>query len=133
MNAPSFDVKDMLEAWGESSGFGFTFTEDLFIGKEPTKPRNCVTIFDTIGLPPELNLTNQGYEYPSIQIRVRNSSYTEGWRIISEIKNSLHGRSHQTWNGSLYTVIYCSSGPALLDFDDNGNARFIINFNLQRR
>ena len=135
MNAPSIDIKDMLEAWGDSSGFtfGFTFTTDLFIGKEPILPKNCVTIFDILGFAPELNLTTQGYEYPSIQIRVRNVDYYDGWNICNEIKDSLHGRSHQTWNGTLYTVIYCSSGPALLDWDDNGNCRLIVNFNIQRR
>lgn len=130
MNAPSEDIKDMLEA---DSSIALELGTDLFVGKEPATPRNCVTIFDTIGYPPSLGLTDQGYEYPSIHIRVRNKDYRVGWALIHSIKDSLHGRSHQTWNGALYTVIYCSSGPALLDWDDNGNARFIINFNLQRR
>jgi len=42
-------------------------------------------------------------------------------------------KKQETWNGALYTVIYCSNGPALLDWDDSNNARFIINFNIQRR
>ena len=130
MNAPSEDIKDMLVA---ESSLALEFETDLFIGKEEAKPRDCVTIFDTTGYPPSLGLINQGYEYPSVQIRVRNKGYREGWDLIHKIKDSLHGRSHQTWNGTLYTVIYCSSGPALLDWDDNGNVRFIINFNLQRR
>ncbi|KKL64285.1 hypothetical protein LCGC14_2166530, partial [marine sediment metagenome] len=45
----------------------------------------------------------------------------------------LHGKAGETWNATLYTVIYCSSGPALLDWDENNRPRFIINFNLQRR
>lgn len=132
MNAPSDDIRDILEAAGDSSGFT-GIASDIFIGKEPALPKNCVTIFDTHGFPPALGLTNQGYEYPSVQIRVRNTKYKDGWDLIHNIKNLLHGLSNQTWNGSLYTVIYCSGGPALLDWDDNGNARFIINFNLQRR
>jgi hypothetical protein len=130
MNAPSQDIKDMLEA---DSALGLVFKTNLFIGLEPAKPSNCVTIFDTYGFPPALGLTDQGYEYPAIQIRVRNKHYQDGWDLISDIKNLLHGQAQQTWNGTLYTVIYCSSGPALLDWDENGNARFIINFNLQRR
>jgi len=133
MNAPSFDTKDMLEADGDSSGFGFIYGSDLFIGTEPTMPKDCVTIFDTPGFAPYLGLTSKGYEYPSIQVRVRNKKYIDGWNLIENIKDSLHGRSHETWNGTLYTIIYCTSGPALLDRDDNGNFRFICNFNLQRR
>lgn len=131
MNAPSEDIKDMLEA--ESSSLGLTFATNLFIGKEPMLPKNCVTIFDTPGFPSYLGLNTVGYEYPSIQIRVRNSGYINGWNLANDIKNLLHGKKQETWNGTLYTVIICSSGPALLDWDDNNNARFIINFNLQRR
>lgn len=133
MNAPSEDIKDMLEAYEESSGLGLDYNVNLFIGKEPIQPRNSVTIFDTYGYAPDLGLKDQGYERPSVQIRVRSKSYTAGMELAQNIKTALHGRSHQTWNGTLYTVIYCSSGPALLDWDENGNARFIINFNLQRR
>jgi hypothetical protein len=134
MNASSVDIRHILEAKDDSSGaFDLTFGTDLFIGKEPAKPINCVTIFDTSGFAPALGLVNQGYEYPSIQIRVRNTKYINGWDLIEDIKTALHGLAQQTVNGTLYSVIYCSSGPALLDWDDNGNVRFVVNFNIQRR
>lgn len=129
MNAPSEDIKDMLVA----GSLGLVFGTNLHIGKEPTSPRNCVTIFDPPGYTHDLGLSNQGYERPSIQIRVRNSGYINGWNLANGIKDLLHGKKQETWNGALYTVIYCSNGPALLDWDDNNNARFIINFNIQRR
>lgn len=130
MNATSVDIKDMLEA---ESSLGLVFNTNLFVGREPPKPNDCVTIFDTVGFPPQLVNDNAKYERPSIQIRVRNTNYLGGWSLIDDIKNTLHGRAQETWNGTLYTIIYCSSGPALLDWDDNNNARFIINFNIQRR
>ena len=134
MNCSSEDVRHILEAKDDSSGaFELTFGVDLFIGKEPATPKNCVTIFDTPGFAPALGLTTQGYEYPSIQIRVRNTKYINGWNLIEDIKTALHGLAQQTVNGTLYSVIYCSSGPALLDWDDNSNARFVCNFNIQRR
>jgi len=134
MNAPSIDIRHILEAKDDSSGsFDLIFGTNLFIGREPTTPKNCVTIYDTPGFPPYLGLTDTGYEYPSIQIRVRNTSYVDGWNMINDIMSCLHGISQKIWNETLYSVIYCSSGPALLDWDDNGNCRFICNFNLQRR
>ena len=134
MNCPSEDLRHFLEGLDDSSGtLNLTYGVDLFIGKEPATPINCVTIFDTPGFAPALGLITQGYEYPSVQIRVRNKKYITGWNIIEEIKNSLHGLSQETINGTLYSVVYCSSGPALLDWDDNGNARIVCNFNLQRR
>jgi hypothetical protein len=130
MNASSVDIADMLEA---EVILGLTHAFNLHIGKEPAKPDNCITVFDTPGYPPALGLKEQGYEYPSVQIRVRNRKYMEGWQTIQDIMSLLHGKSQQEASGTLYSVIYCSSGPALLDWDDNGNVRFIINFNLQRR
>ena len=132
MNPVSEDIKDMLVA---ESSLGLTFASNLFIGKEPKTPPNVVTIYDSGESPPQLTLGGQGesYDYPSIQIRVRNSDYLTGWSLIQNITISLHGRSHELWNEALYTVIYCSSGPALLEWDDNGLVHFIVNFNLQRR
>jgi hypothetical protein len=132
MNSSSEDVKDMLE---EDSSLGLEFGENLFIGKEPSSPQDCVTIYDTFGSPPQLTFDGKDslYEYPSIQIRVRNRKYQTGWALINDIMLSLHGRANETYNETLYTVIYCSSGPALLTWDDNEMVKFICNFNLQRR
>ena len=132
MNVSSEDIKDMLE---EESSLGLTFATDLFIGREPATPNNCVTIFDTLGGGPQLTMgdDNDDYYNPSIQIRVRNNSYITGWNLANDILISLHGRADETYNETLYTLITCTSGPALLDWDDNNRARFIINFYLQRR
>jgi hypothetical protein len=130
MEASSYDIKDMLEA---ESILALTYGADLFIGKEPSKPDNVVTIFDTPSFPPYLGLDTIGYEYPSIQIRVRNRKYKEGMDLIEEIKNLLHGQAQVTCNSTLYSVIYCTSGPTHLEWDDNGNAVFVCSFELQRR
>jgi len=133
MNSPSEDIKNMLVA---DTDLSLVFAENLFIAVEPTIPKNCVTIFDTPGGPPQLTLAGKGkdYFYPSVQIRVRNTDYVTGWALIQDIRTSLHGRAQETSSdGTLYSVIYCSSGPAMLDWDENSRVRFIINFNLQRR
>jgi len=131
MNPCSEDIKDMLVA---ESSLGLVFATNLFVGKEPSNPDDCVTIYDTGGMPPQLTFQQgENYYYPSIQIRVRSIDYLTGWNLVQNITTSLHGRSHETWNETLYTVIYCSSGPALLDWDGNNRVRFIVNFNMQRR
>jgi len=130
MNAMSIDIVSLLE---DESSLGLVFANNLFIGKEPTSPSNCVTIFDTGGQPPQLTLDIQGYEYPSVQIRVRNTKYQTGWNLIESIKTVLHGLSQVDVGSTLYSVIYCASGPAFLDWDDNSRARCIINFNCSRR
>ena len=138
MNSPSEDIKNMLVA---DTALGLIFdptkVNNLFIAVEPTAPKNCVTIFDTSGRPPQITLggkkAEENYYYPSIQIRVRNTGYVAGWALIQNIRTSLHGRAQETWNGTLYSAIICSSGPAFLDWDENNRVRFVINFNIQRR
>lgn len=129
MNSPAVDIVDILEA---ESSLGLILGTNIFIGREPITPINCVTVFDTGGRS-QANLTDQGYEYPDIAIRVRNTSYVDGWNIIENIKKTLHGIGNETWNGAYYASILCDYGPGLLDWDENSRARFYINFNIQRR
>ena len=132
MNATSVDIAAMLEAYGNSE-LGLTLTANMFVGREPTTPDNCVTVFDTPGYGPQLTMDAAQYEFPSVQIRVRNRTYVAGWNVINGIKDALHGRAHETWNGTLYSVIVCANGPFLLDWDENNRARFVVNFDIQRR
>jgi Bacteriophage minor capsid protein len=134
MNAPSKDIVSILEAYGDSSGSGLTFGKNLYIGSEPVSPRNCVTIYDTTGEPPYLGLGGEvGYEYPSIQVRVRNEKYLPGWNLLNEIITILHGLHQEVWNGTLYSVISATGGPAPLERDVNGNSILVVNFKIQRR
>ena len=131
MNPASVDLKDLLEA---ESSLGLTFATDLFIGREPATPDDCVTIFDTPGGPP-MQTFKQGedYYYPSIQIRVRNTNYLTGWNLINDVKVLLHNRAQEVLNSTLYSAIICTQEPALLDWDENDRARFVTTFDLQRR
>ncbi len=130
MSAPSIDMKDMLEA---ESSLGLVVGSDLFVGLEPSTPSDCVSIFDTPGGPSQLTMDVENYEYPSLQIRIRNIDYQAGLNLGYAIKTSLHGRAQETWNGALYTVITVANGPFHLDWDENHRAHFIININMQRR
>jgi len=130
MNSISEDVKDILEM----ESLGLELGVDLFVAREPSSPDNCVTIFDTPGgsTPLTYDKTEQ-YRYESIQIRVRNESYLTAYALAEDIRTVLHGLAQETWNGTVYSLIQCTQGPALLDWDNNNRCRVIINFNVQRR
>ena len=135
MNVTSQDVKDMLAH--SSSGLGLVFATDLFVGREPAQPDNCVTVFDTPGRAPGLTTgTGAGgveqYFYSSVQIRVRNRDYRAGWAVINNIKDFLHGKAHEVWNSTTYELIQCMMEPALLDWDEDDRVRWVITFDLQR-
>ena len=132
MNPVSVDIKDILEA---ELDLGLEFATSLFIGREPSQPNNCVTLFDVGGLPPAPMMEPQTYRYhyEPFQIRVRNISYEAAYEEINNIYRALHGRANETWNGTVYTSILCTSGPAFLEWDENNRCKFIINFLAQRR
>ena len=131
MNAPSVDIKDMLLA---ETDLGLFFAENLFISKEPTNPNEVVTIYDTSQAPPMLTLDKvSDYYFEACQVRVRSTNYEEGYAFIQDIRDALHGRAGETWNGTLYTLIRCTSGPNCIGWDDNNRVLFTVNFEMQRR
>ena len=130
MNASSIDIKDMILAVMPNLTFGKT----LHIGREPALPNNVVTIFDTPSSPPMLAYDRtKKYEYPSVQVRVRNIDYRTGWDLAEDIKNYLHARGGETWNGTYYSIITCSSGLNMLGYDENDRVLITVNFEIQRR
>lgn len=132
MNSVSEDIKSILEYYLDDSSGATLF--DISVSREPSEPNNVITIFDTPGFPPQLTYDRtEKYEYPSVQIRVRADNYSDGYQQALAIRDALHGRANETWNGVYYSVIYCVNGPALLDYDKNQRPRFILNFNIQRR
>lgn len=130
MNAPSEDIKDMLLA---QSDLNLTLGKNLFIGKETIQPDDVVVIYDTYSGMPDLTMDGKVYHRPSVQIKVRSRDYQKGYNLIDEIYRLLHGRAHETWNGTTYELIRAINSPSLTDWDDRNRARFIVNFNLQRK
>lgn len=129
MNAPSEDIKDMLLA----ESLGLSFGGDLFIGIQPETPDSITSIFDAGGQPPQLTLDAIKLENPSVAIQVRHNDYQAAYLLAEQIKDALHGRVHETWNGTLYMIVYCTSGPFVLKWDENRRVIFSINFNMMRR
>ncbi len=130
MNPPSMDIRDLIAA----GGLGLVVMTNLFIGQEPDKPANTVTVFDTPGMPPMLSLDRlETYEFPTVQIRIRNTSYAAGYAMAYDIKELLHGLAHVTQGGATYELIKCQQDPFLLDYDESNRPRFVMNLELQRK
>ena len=133
MNSASIDIKDLLLL---ETSFDLAFADNLYVGKEPPKPDNCVTIFDTPGRPPVLTLNakeSPEYYFPSVQIRVRNNLYIFGWNLLHEITRFLHAVNMQMINGTVYELIKCTMAPMMLDWDLEDRVRFVATFDIQRR
>lgn len=131
MGSPSEDIKDILEA---ESSLSLTFGANLFISREPAEPDAVVTIFDTPGFAPDLTMNkNERYDRPSIQIRVRNNNYADGYALSDSIKEILHGKGHEIWNSTSYELIKAANDISLLDYDESNRVRFVITFDIQRK
>lgn len=141
MKSTAEDIRDIIryyyddtDSMDSSSSSVVSDLYEISIGKEPATPSNVISIYETPGYPPQLTFNkSEKYEYPSVQIRLRSDFYQNGYEQALRIREILHGRAHETWNGTYYSVIYCVNGPLLFDYDKNQRPRFILNFNVQRR
>jgi hypothetical protein len=132
MNAPSKDIKEMIEdSLQDSSGNVITDFPINRVMFDEGKT-NCATILDVPGGRPQLTMDKAKYEFPSIQFRVRCTNYDEGWTYISSVVDLLHGRANESYNGTYYSLIECLNGPGFLE-RDNQRTVFVANFNIQRR
>jgi len=131
MNSPSEDIKDILE---DEASLSLTFGTNLFVSREPAEPDAVVTIFDTPGFSPDLTMNkNERYDRPSIQIRIRNNDFTDGYSLADSIKEILHGKAHEIRNSTSYESIKAASDISLLDYDESNRVRLVITFDIQRK
>jgi hypothetical protein len=128
MQAPSLDIKDMLD--GESS-LGLTFATDLFVSEMPPTPDLCVCIYDTPGESPN---PDYNYEKPGVQVRIRGNkgSYEEAYNLAQDIRDFLNGKHNEEINGARYIGIWAEGDIFFVAYDENHRPLLTINFNLHR-
>jgi len=130
MNASSVDIKDILAGY---SSLGLVFGTNLFVASEPALPNDCVTVYDTSGsMARALDPDNKLY-FSSIQVRVRDHDYREGWDKINDIREYLDAKVGTKQGGTTYIMIRATSDPQFLERDENERYVFFINFEIIRR
>ena len=127
MNAPSDDIKDILEGL---SSLALTFATDLFVAKRPPLPDQCVTVYDSGGYDPQAN----DYERPTVQVIVRGlkGGYRTAYALAKSIKDELHEYANQTVNSTRYIAIYTQGDILSLGEDENGRPLLSVNFRIHR-
>lgn len=125
------DIRLILES---VSALNLTFATNLFIGREPTAPDDCVTLYTGGTSPRGVHLQGaSGYDRQSFQVRVRANDYTTGMNLAEDIIEALHGRHQEQWGDSLYFAIMHQNGPELISWDENDRAIIVMNFNVERK
>ena len=132
--APSADVKDILVA-ASIGVFAATKGWAIYIGNQPDKPNNVITIADT-DVRSTTHLINKigtdaaetRVEYPGIQIRVRSPQYVDAYSKINEVINALANIEKFTASGFEYLSIYIQGGILPLGEDEKARNIFSANF-----
>lgn len=122
MSSVARDIAQMLE----DNGVG-VFGTDLFVGREPASPPNAITVYDTGGGDPFPGVSSDN---PSVQVRVRNASYLDGWDKAITVKDALFGIGHVTVNGRLFQSVWMTGDINPIGRDDNDRIRFTLNFSM---
>jgi hypothetical protein len=107
-----------------------TLGTDIFASKEPDSPDNCITIYNTGGLPDECLSVTSDDEMCTFQVRVRNNSYVNGYVVMDAIRDSIEKSKYNIITdsaGSTYYSIWSTSLP--LDLQRDTTNRSIVTQN----
>ena len=102
MKSPAENIKDLLVA---ADATNYKFGTNLFISAMPDIPANCITVYDTGGMPPVETLDEKITYNDSVQVLVRNKSYQAGWDISMAIMRILISVGNVTLNTDTRVLI----------------------------
>jgi len=123
---PALDIANYLE----SQGIG-TVGTNIFVG--PVRPAsqyvpiNSIFVLGTGGYPPQRVLqTSTELKRPSVQVRVRWSSYEDGQAKAEAVYDTLESAGISGY----LDVVADQSSPIPLGLDENNNYEWSLNFTL---
>ena len=128
MSAPSYAVYSLLNDAEYFSGWS------VFIGRMPeadaTVKHNCVALFDFIGrdLSRCYNKALPAIEQPSVQIKVRSTSYATGEEKIRAISRFLDQHDKWTVGDVIYHSVFQKGSYFPLTLDEQGRTLWVANF-----
>lgn len=127
MNAPSDDVKDLLEG----ASLGLVHAINLHTSKMPATPDACVSVHDSGGFDPEA-----GYDLkrPTVQVvvRGRKNGSREAWALADAIRDVLAAVHNTTLGGSRIVGIWAMGDVQEVGYDSNDRPLYSVNFRIQR-
>lgn len=117
-------LKKIVE-YAENHEIG-AFGTDIFIGKRPSEPINCITFYDTPGRPPRKDNTADR----TFQIITRNNNYPAGIAKAYQVHKVLK-ELYQFWLGDIWVIkLEAQNEPGHIGRDENGNHLFSSNYNI---
>lgn len=129
MKPPSEIVADLIASYvGAPNNLGWILAKNLFVGKEPEEPAECMTIFDYEGgvQNPKLN-----YDMVHVQVRLRfPEDYISGYKKIKKISVLLNGISPFNSGTDRVEGIWIQNPVNPIGRDNKDNHLFTLNLRL---
>jgi len=104
-----------------------TVGTNIFVRFMPDSPDNCISVTQTAGKPHEVTVD---LEYPSVQIRVRNTDSATLFTLINTIITDLHGIANTTIEGRVYNWIGATGSPTFITRDAKDREIWSVNFEI---
>lgn len=122
-----------LGAFLSTQGIG-TLGTDIFLGTLPAEPDNCVALRDYGGLAPEhdLGTDHLRYEFPRVQVLVRNTDYVTGHMKAFDIVGDFEAIQDSTLSGVRYRCVDSLQSPFCLKQDENRRWVFACNYQVAK-
>lgn len=116
-----------------SEGVG-TLNTNLFRGRMPDQPDDCLAVIEYAGSPGRLKLPNDRPldERPRAQIVSRAKLYKTAETKARAAYTAMHGR-HLTLNNSSYVWLHALQLPFFLREDESGRTLIVFNVEMRRR
>lgn len=111
-----------------------TLGTNLFIGRMPDTPDNCVTLYEYGGSVPDntMGTSAPSLENPSIQVAVRSTTYAGAVTTIRSIWDKLEAVVDEDLSGTRYNRISANQSPFPLDRDTSDRILFVQNFDVTK-
>jgi len=118
-------LSDGIADYLASLGIG-TVGTNIFVNNLPAVD-NCISIFDTGG---ETSDIRQGIDYPTLQIRVKNTDTSAAYKKLMTIHDKLHMLHNITLGNGIHIIdsIARQSAPMIISTDFG--ADFTMNYTL---
>lgn len=110
-----------------------TAESNIYYGDLPDTPDNVIALYPTGGFDSFHTLGTQApsHENPTLQIRLRDSSYANGISRAEAIKDVLDGKTSTTINSNNYISIFMIGDINQLARDSWNRANFTLNFQIK--
>jgi len=121
MSSPAYAVAEYLD-----DVTSLVIGTSLFVSNEPPKPDACVTVYDTGGNAPIDNMeTPVESRQPTIQVRVRNKTYSAAYAQAEDICSKMALLLGQ------HGIKQASQVADILPIGNDENARILLTINFE--